>query len=123
MAHLFCSECGSKNIYTLSKPKFCQSCGNQFGMTAPMKRSAASVTVTQDEQSEYVPQISKLQYEINVGKNNLDLGSLINNPMNPSDMNYNEGSIDYKPMSREEYLNLSTSECASSKTAKHIEGE
>jgi len=31
MASLFCTECGSKNLYTLNKPKFCQSCGEQIG--------------------------------------------------------------------------------------------
>ncbi len=27
----FCQECGSENVYTLNKPKFCGNCGNSFG--------------------------------------------------------------------------------------------
>ena len=123
MAHLFCSECGSKNIYTLSKPKFCQSCGNSFVMASHVSKAKASFSNSHEQAEESLPDITKLQYEINIGKNNVNLGSLLDNPMNPNDVSYNKGNIEFKKISQNEYLSLSTSECASSKTVKHIEGE
>ena len=66
MAHLFCSECGSKNIYTLSKPKFCQSCGNSFVMASHVKKAKASFSNSHEQAEESLPDITKLQYEINI---------------------------------------------------------
>lgn len=39
----YCTSCGSKHEYTLTKPRFCQACGQQFG-AAPNQSTQASTT-------------------------------------------------------------------------------
>lgn len=35
MNKVFCSSCGHKNVYEVTKPKFCSSCGTTIGASAP----------------------------------------------------------------------------------------
>ncbi len=70
----FCSECGAKVEYKFSPPKFCSSCGNPMGVASlneskPLDRNARgsrkSQAINDDEtDAEFVPDISKLEYEI-----------------------------------------------------------
>ena len=92
-------------------------------MASHVKKAKASSSISNEQTEESLPDITKLQYEINVGKNNVNLGSLLDNPMNPNDVSYDKSSVGFKKLSQDEYLSLSTSECASSRTVKHIEGE
>ena len=70
----YCSECGSKHEYKFSPPKFCPNCGSPLGVASlneskPLNRSISSTrkskAISDDEtDAEEVPNISKLQYEI-----------------------------------------------------------
>lgn len=88
MQTIFCTECGAKNEYSGSKPKFCSSCGTPMG-TAPKKtikqekkpevrrrkpgsfkeqmeaRKNSRDSTSEDETDiDFVPEISSLSYEI-----------------------------------------------------------
>ena len=74
MASIFCPDCGAKNNFTLKKPNFCQSCGetfSAFGMVKDSKLKSKSSANLQNEDS--VPNISKLEYEIDLPKNNITI--------------------------------------------------
>ncbi len=70
----YCPECGSKHEYKFSPPKFCPNCGSPLGVASlneskPLNRSISSTrkskAISDDEtDAEQVPNISKLQYEI-----------------------------------------------------------
>ena len=61
MASIFCPDCGAKATYTLNKPKFCQSCGIQFG-----KVSTASTATHEPEtqEEENIPSLDKLYAQL-----------------------------------------------------------
>lgn len=52
MNHEFCIQCGHKNIYQVTKPKFCAGCGQPFNTTLVSKSSQREVE--DDEEPEYV---------------------------------------------------------------------
>ena len=71
MAIKFCTDCGKKVEYKFSPPKFCSDCGNPFNAAyvnedSPISRKVKKIeTVADDEtDAEFVPQISRLEYEI-----------------------------------------------------------
>lgn len=80
MQTTYCTHCGSKNIYSGAKPKFCSSCGK------PMSGSTASGEITKKNTKkrppqkeelieedgdttdiDHVPNVSSLAYEIDTG--------------------------------------------------------
>ena len=130
MASLFCTECGSKNLYTLNKPKFCQSCGHPTGgvvakakLNTLQRQPVVRHEVEEEYEEETFRSLSKLDYEVEYNKSNITLGDVLNNPMNPEDVQYNSNKIKgYKKMSKEEFLNQSTAECGPSRP-KDIDGE
>ena len=74
----FCMKCGGKAEYTLRAPNFCPSCGGPFN-----KVSTASdlqkdpEPVNEEEATERVPRISKLEYEIGTSPGGRTFGDLI----------------------------------------------
>ena len=70
----FCSECGTKVEYKFSPPKFCSQCGAPMGVATvneskPLNRNVRAsrkIEAISDNETdaEYVPDISKLEYEI-----------------------------------------------------------
>ena len=73
MQTIFCTECGSKNIYSGAKPKFCSSCGSPIGGLTIKPKANKSLANTKRQQVitkdgetdiDYVPQIDSLDYEI-----------------------------------------------------------
>lgn len=60
---LYCSSCGTDNTYTISKPNFCQKCGNSFSQ-AKASVDARLGEAVEDKQPESVPNINKLDFEI-----------------------------------------------------------
>jgi predicted RNA-binding Zn-ribbon protein involved in translation (DUF1610 family) len=76
MNHTFCMHCGFKIVYNNAKPNFCPACGQSIGAaaqssthTAPVKRASQRI-IEEDEleedetNSDYVPEIRKLQVEL-----------------------------------------------------------
>lgn len=97
MRSIYCTSCGSKISYSVAAPNFCSSCGEPMGSSSnasqkvpepeakpavnsryrqlPKKRSLRQrpeVSLAEDETDiDYVPDISKLQYEIDIPKDNI----------------------------------------------------
>mgnify|MGYP000886201945 FL=1 len=78
---MFCTECGNKMGFALSKPNFCSKCG---ATTGPISKSSLSkpkvVTedLLEDETSiDFVPDINRLQFDVEqFDQNVFTLGSL-----------------------------------------------
>lgn len=97
MKSIYCTSCGSKISYSVASPRFCSSCGEPTGLKSnagsevkpsstlskvqpkyqplPKKRplrQRPEVALADDETDiDYVPDISKLQYEIDIPKDNI----------------------------------------------------
>ena len=87
MNHVFCTECGSKNEYSYSKPKFCSNCGTKTGAVGidSAKRSKKDLfnrglvsefvedeSLAEDETSvDEVPNISRLAVDTESYGNNV----------------------------------------------------
>jgi hypothetical protein len=117
MASIFCPDCGAKAAYTLNKPKFCQSCGIQFG-----KVSTASTATHEPEtqEEENIPSLDKLEYSIDLEDGHTTLGDLFNNPIDPGQIDTSSvGSPQEgrkrKKQSKTDFLAKSMAECASSR--------
>jgi hypothetical protein len=71
MAIKFCTDCGKKVEYKFSPPKFCSDCGSSFDSShasadSPISRKVKKIKdISEDEtDAEYVPQITRFEYEI-----------------------------------------------------------
>jgi len=119
MASIFCPECGAKNGYTLKKPKFCQSCGETFaafGMTNASVSTPSRRAADEQGDDETVPQLSKLEYEIDMSTSKVTLESLVKNPLNPTEIRHiSEARKGYSKMTEEEFARKSQAECSSSR--------
>ena len=82
----YCSECGAKHEYKFSPPKFCSNCGAPMGVATANESKPLSRNTTASRKSkaindsetdaEFVPDISKLQYEVEIDQTQHTLGSL-----------------------------------------------
>jgi len=52
MNKVFCSSCGYKNVYEVTKPKFCADCGTQIGIMAAAPAPAKKEVVAEVEYEE-----------------------------------------------------------------------
>ena len=66
---VYCQSCGTGYSYTLDKPKFCGSCGKLY-----TKSTAQTIdrSEEEDEEEDYRPSISSLEFELDLRKNNGD---------------------------------------------------
>ena len=73
MPHKYCKSCGTKNQYVGSIPKFCSNCGDPMSDSSVAKRvfkksttqeSKAEVLKEDETDVHYVPNIAKLQYQV-----------------------------------------------------------
>jgi len=81
MAYMYCTSCGAKLQYSVSKPKFCAECGESIdGVTASVQRNVSNLS-SQDEGSFIRPK--GLDYEvIQERPEKLTLGSVIGTDKN-----------------------------------------
>ena len=120
MASIFCPECGAKNSYTLKKPNFCQSWGETFaafGMTnASVSKPSLTAANGKNDDGE-IPNISKLQYDIEMPNSKVTLETLVSNPLNPEEIDYKSkaNASDYKKITAEQFAKMSQAECSSSR--------
>jgi hypothetical protein len=89
MLSTYCQHCGSKNEYSSVKPKFCSSCGQMLaGDYNEAKTTQATVNKTlarknlqiDDEEGTdifEVPNISRLEYDIEISQDSFTLGSIL----------------------------------------------
>lgn len=124
MSNIYCSNCGSKHIVGA---KFCTNCGNSLGgfsnlnkQTKPINTiNRTSITEnTSDVDEDGLPTTfrkpSKLSYEIEKPANNKYSGKEIFNsaPVDPHEKS-NKRILNYKKLSKEEFLSQSLKECSS----------
>ena len=72
----YCPSCGAKNLYDLHRPKFCSSCGSNISSSeasisniiSKQKPSVENIDVDDPggEDIYEVPQIDRLQYEVDI---------------------------------------------------------
>ena len=103
MPSTYCQSCGSKHDYKIDKPNFCTSCGEPFSGAlkgdkqpeATPKRNRSLESRARSDLDEEgteiyeVPQISKLEYEIDITPSSFSLGSLFKN-VSPQEENPTE---------------------------------
>ena len=90
MLSTYCQECGSKNEYRFDKPKFCSNCGAP--LSPNVSRSSKRPEIKRQEpkriESDFdeegtevyeVPDISELQYDLEISNSSFSLGSLFQN--------------------------------------------
>jgi len=82
---IYCQKCGSGLEYVLNKPKFCSNCGFSFSAaSSPIPKvikNIPKITQNEDEEeigTERVPDISKLDFDIDINSNK---GTRLNNLM------------------------------------------
>jgi len=83
MRSTFCTSCGGKNEFSYQPPKFCNHCGESFGgipttdkslakKVNPLAKRKPSVPLKEDETDiDFVPNIAKLEYEIDIPHDNI----------------------------------------------------
>lgn len=65
MNKVFCSSCGHKNVYEVTKPKFCSSCGATIGLAAPAPaRKEAVAEIEYEEESPRSFDLDKMKRDI-----------------------------------------------------------
>lgn len=92
MLSTYCQHCGGKNEYRLTKPKFCSSCGQPLSsdfvqakskeLEKPSINKKINVEVHDEDGTDIyeVPDISNLEYEIEVSNSSFKLGSIMPSP-------------------------------------------
>jgi len=71
---MYCSECGAKLSYQVSKPKFCSECGVTISGVKSTLVEAKAEDISEDD----VPIIKGLDYEISASQSGqIKLGSVI----------------------------------------------
>lgn len=103
---IYCQKCGSGVEYTLNKPKFCSGCGTSFAITnasvPKIIKNIPKITQNDEEEeisTERVPDISKLDFEIDVKPNKgYRMDSLMGTHNGQSSTNYDsqEQGVDKK---------------------------
>lgn len=96
MLKTYCQHCGTKHEYISTKPNFCTSCGQPLAgakINRPepeenlQKHSRAMEMTIDDEDGTdifEIPDISQLEYDIEVDTNSFSLGSILPRPQENS---------------------------------------
>ena len=122
----YCSKCGYKNTYTIKAPNFCGGCGKPLGKvnqaaSTPAKsvfRRPSAEEVLEEEVFEEVPDISKLEYEIDnsFGGGKITIGDLVKEGPSQGGARPKKEPGESKKLSREEIVAESLKSCKSAKT-------
>ena len=65
MNKVFCSSCGHKNVYEVTKSKFCTACGSPIGSTTPEPaRKEAVAGIEQEEEGSTSFDLRKMKNDI-----------------------------------------------------------
>jgi hypothetical protein len=123
MPFRYCTQCGFKNVYTLNEAKFCAGCGQSLNQATagnePQTTNAPHLQSAQAnlEESTDIPNISKLEYSVDVGANNkTTIGQLINSKQSSSEgTRISNTSQASKRMTREEIEAETMRECQSAR--------
>lgn len=123
----FCMNCGAKIEYALHKPNFCSSCGSPLGGVAKAAQPQKANIVTeieQEEPSDSIPNISKLEYSIENNQNKLTFGDLMTHASQDSKNEYKRETVRSKANidPSEDILKSTMQQCRSSKKPDDIGG-
>jgi hypothetical protein len=123
----FCMNCGAKIEYALNKPNFCSSCGSSLGGVAKAAQPQETnivTEVTNEEPSDTIPNISKLEYSIETNQNKLTFGDLMTQASQDSKNEYKRESVRPKANinTSEDILKSTMNQCRSSKEPEDIGG-
>ena len=125
MAFQYCTECGHKMTFTINKPKFCSGCGVPLGQEAqasvrPQSSKPLNNTATpsyeEDSTSDQLPNIGRLEYDIEVEGGAMKLGDVIGTSkagVNPAVNRVANANV--TPKSQKQIIAESTAECGSSR--------
>ena len=64
MNKVFCSSCGHKNVYEVTKPKFCADCGAPIGLSSAPPEKKAAVEVEYEVEQPRGINLNKLKNDI-----------------------------------------------------------
>lgn len=117
----FCIACGHKNLFEISKPKFCAGCGSPFNTSlASVKTVAAEEELAEHNESRVSYDLQKLKNTIisESSANKKTLDDLWKDPA-PRSNQGREPSLD---PSGNEIIKKTMNECAMVKKAEEING-
>jgi hypothetical protein len=126
----YCTECGYKNSYALHAPNFCGGCGVKIGTSTATVKKAPTIKpsprdslrrqpreeVVEEEVFEEVPNISKLEYDIDssFGNQKITIGDIMKEgPSKGATPRVRQGVS--KAKSKEEILEESLKSCKSAR--------
>ena len=118
----FCINCGHKNLFEISKPKFCAGCGESFNTSAASSPASSSRRTKEVEEEEYEPasfDIEKLRASI-VSESSKHLTSLDDLWKDPAPKDPNSYRSPSSDPSGIEIIKQTMSECSKVKAAKEI---
>jgi hypothetical protein len=123
MATQYCQDCGAKNIYEVSPPKFCGSCGFRFGKVFSSKSSTPELEVPPLEETDSeglrIPHIDRLSCDFGSATRKITIGDLASSPLDPNEISKTSAKIEnYKRPSQAELDAILRSEM---KPARQIE--
>jgi len=118
MNKVFCSSCGHKNVYEVTKPKFCSSCGTTIGSAAPAPaREEAVAEIEREEESPRSFDLNKMKNDI-IAEANSQQTTLTDlwKSATPEDANRDKTSRRASNLPNgEDMLKQSQADCASSR--------
>tara|TARA_X000001036_G_scaffold300940_2_gene280034 strand:- start:11349 stop:11738 length:390 start_codon:yes stop_codon:yes gene_type:complete len=123
----FCMSCGAKYQYSLSKPKFCSSCGQRLGEESAMpdETEVEESQASQQEDDNELPNLSKLEYTINKAGNNFTFGDLISEASREGSKSYTKAPSRPAPSynKQEDIIKSTMNQCRSSREPEDIGGK
>ena len=130
MNKIFCVACGHKNIYEVSQPKFCASCGagivgsSNSSVSGREKVLEPSVEVELEESKVGGFDIDRLRRQIVAESNSskIKLGDIMGSAVNNND----DGEFSRSPSNLpdgKDLLEKSRKDCGSAKSPNIVEGE
>lgn len=115
MLKLYCTKCGSANVYSSEKPRFCQKCGTAFNKALASQKALVkneelkndNYDESQDEDDDgeridRVPDIKSLEVEITYGRKPTDTFESLIGTKNYDKNDYNDRPKD--PRSSEQIM-------------------
>ena len=76
---IYCQQCGTGNVYTLQKPRFCQACGQTMGTARASAPTIPSAAVEEGEEHFETPIMDGLDFEADlVAGGGQTLGDIVN---------------------------------------------
>jgi ribosomal protein L37E len=116
----FCINCGHKNVFEVTKPKFCAGCGSPFNTSSKSTYRAIEVQQEEEEIENISFDLQKLKASI-IAENNNSKRTLDDLWKDPAPRDSNSRRSASSDPSGEEILKKTMTECARVKSATDID--